>query len=153
MLSVIDCHATSEAALAAPLGAAPAGHERPGTEGDAALEIDERMEGPAVVLSLNGRLDGLGAPELEARVSAIVARGDCRVVLDCGGMRYLSSTGLRALLVCARSCRREGGILAIAALQPDCLSLMEMSGFLSVIECHDTSEAALAAMTRRVAGG
>ena len=148
LLSVIDYHATSEAALAAPRGAAPGGgQERQGTQADAALEIEARMEGLAVVVSLNGRLDGVGAPELEARVSEIVARGDCRVVLDCGGVSYLSSTGLRALVVCAKSCRRVGGTLAIAALQPDCLSLMEMSGFLSVIECHDTNEAALASMT------
>ena len=110
-----------------------------------AMEIEERTEGSAVVVSLDGRLDGLSAPDLETRVSAIVERGDVRMVLDCGKMSYVSSAGLRVLLVSARKCQQGGGKMVIAALQPEGRSVMEMSGFLSIIECHETSEAALAA--------
>ena len=110
------------------------------------MEIEERTEGTAVVVSLNGRLDGVSGPDLETRLAAIVERGDVRVVLDCGQMGYVSSAGLRVLLISARKCQQGDGKLAIAALQPECRSVMEMSGFLSIIECHETSEAALAAV-------
>ena len=110
------------------------------------MEIEERTEGTAVVVSLNGRLDGASGPDLEARIAAIVERGDVRVVLECGQMAYVSSAGLRVLLISARKCQQGGGKLAIAALQPECRSVMEMSGFLSIIECHETNEAALAAV-------
>ena len=110
------------------------------------MDIEERKEGAAVVVSLNGRLDGTSAPDLEARVSAIVDCGDVRVVLDCSQMSYVSSAGLRALLISARKCQQGSGKLALAALQPECRSVLEMSGFLSIIECHETSEAALAAV-------
>jgi anti-anti-sigma factor len=110
------------------------------------MEIEERTEGTAVVVSLNGRLDGISAPDLEARVAAIVERGDVRLVLECSQMGYVSSAGLRALLVSARKCQQGGGKLALAALRPECLSVLEMSGFLSIIECHETNEAALAAV-------
>ena len=110
------------------------------------MEIEERAEGSSVVVSLSGRLDGISAPKLEARVAAIVDRGDVRIALDCGGMSYVSSAGLRALLVCARKCQQGGGKLTIAALKPECRSVMEMSGFLAIIECHETSDAALAAL-------
>ena len=110
------------------------------------MEIDERTEGTAVVVSLNGRLDGVTAPDLEARITAIVERGDTRVALDCAEMGYVSSAGLRALLVSARKCQQGGGKLTMAALQPDCRSVMEMSGFMAIIECHETSEAAVAAL-------
>ena len=118
----------------------------PKAEGEAAVEIEERTEGTAVVVSLNGRLDGASGPDLEARIAAIVERGDVRVVLECGQMAYVSSAGLRVLLISARKCQQGDGKLAIAALQPECRSVMEMSGFLSIIECHETNEAALAAV-------
>lgn len=110
------------------------------------MDIAERTEGAAVVVSLNGRLDGATAPDLEATIVAIVERGDVRVALDCAEMGYVSSAGLRALLVSARKCQQGGGKLTVAALQPDCRSVMEMSGFLAIIECHDTNEAAIAAL-------
>ena len=110
------------------------------------MDIEERAEGAAVVVSLNGRLDGVTAPDLEARIAAIVDRGDVRVALDCAEMGYVSSAGLRALLVSARKCQQGGGKLTVAALQPECRSVMEMSGFLAIIECHETSEDALAAL-------
>ena len=110
------------------------------------MDIAERTEGAAVVVSLNGRLDGVTAPDLEARITAIVERGDVRVALDCAEMGYVSSAGLRALLISARKCQQGGGKMTVAALQPDCRSVMEMSGFLAIIECHETSEAAIAAL-------
>ena len=108
------------------------------------MEIEERAAGSAVVVSLNGRLDGLTAPDLETRIKAILTRGEARVVLDCSSMRYVSSVGLRVLVVSARDCQKAGGKLTLAALQGNCRSVLEMSGFLSIIDCHDTAEEALA---------
>lgn len=111
------------------------------------MDINEQTVGSALVVSLNGRLDGVTAPDLEARVASVVERGDVKVVLDCSAMPYVSSAGLRALLVSARKCQQAGGKLAIAALKPECRSVLEMSGFLKVIDCHETSESALAALS------
>ena len=72
------------------------------------MEIEERTEGTAVVVSLSGRLDGASGPDLEARIAAIVERGDVRVVLECGQMAYVSSAGLRVLLISARKCLEAG---------------------------------------------
>ena len=146
-LSFIDYHATVAAALAAPSRASRRGdHRQPMTEGGPAMEIEERAAGSAVVVSLKGRLDGVSAPQLEARVFAIVKRGDIRVVLDCARMRYVSSAGLRGFLVCAKTCQHSRGRLIIADLQQECRTVLEMSGFLSFIEYFETSDAALAAL-------
>ena len=148
-LSFLDYHETVDAALAAPDRAAPAGDRTwPATGDGPAMEIEEHREPahPAVVLSLNGRLIDADAPALEARVSALVARGESRLVLDCEGVRYINSAGLRTLLICARTCRQVGGNLALAALRPQCRSVVYMSGFLSFIDLHETREAALGAL-------
>ena len=140
LLTVLGCHETVEAALAA---GAP-GRRKPADGPD--VEIGERHEARALVLSLNGRLDSDGAAVLMARISAALERGAVRMVLDCAGMSYVNSAGLRALLIGTRACRQEGGTFAIAALAPQCRSVLEMSGFLSVIDYRETREAALAAI-------
>lgn len=146
-LSVIDYHDTAEAALAAPDDVLRGGgEEEPEAEGKPGLELEERRVGSAVVVSLTGRLDGFGALGLEAGIRTFVQGGDVRVVLDCAGMTYVSSAGLRGLLVCVRHCQREGGRLVMAALRHECHSILAMSGFLSFIDCYESSEAALRAL-------
>ena len=147
LLSVLGHHETVQAALAAQGRTGRSCTRRPLKRPEqAAMTIEEMKNGSAVVLFPVGRLNGVGARILEAKVSEIVGRGEVVLVLNCVGMSYVNSTGLRALLLCAKICRQEGGKLAIAGLLPECRSVLNMSGFLSVIDYHETSEAALAAL-------
>lgn len=111
------------------------------------MNIGEEKSDSVVIVAIEGRVDGTTAPELENRISEIVNRGDANVLLDCAGMTYVSSAGLRIFLTGARKCQQGGGKLTICSLQPDCKSVIETSGFHTVIDCHDTREAALAAVS------
>ncbi|MFM1769575.1 MAG: hypothetical protein RJA22_2104 [Verrucomicrobiota bacterium] len=102
------------------------------------LQMTETMQGPCVVLALAGRLDGLAAPEVEARVDRLAAAGNRRLVLDCAGLNYVSSAGLRAFLAAAKRMQVAGGRCAFAALTPAVRELFQISGFASVMEIHDT---------------
>ena len=137
LLSVLEHRQTVEAALHAR------GRSRLREE-DTAMEIGVRHERSATVVSLSGRLSGDGAPGLTARVSAIVERGAVHVVLDCRNLTYVNSAGLSALLICAKTCQQAGGQFTLAALTPECRSVLAMSGFLSIIAYGETVEAALA---------
>ena len=112
------------------------------------MEIGERRNGEAVILSLDGPLNSVTAPDLEARATAVIGQGGIRIVLDCSRMGYVNSTGLRALLICAKACQLQGGRLVIASLQAHCRQVMGMSGFLSIIDCHETVESALDRLSR-----
>ena len=137
LLSVLRYHETVETALAG----ARRRRRRPVQD---AMEVGERQERHAVVLSPVGQLDSDSAPLLLTRIAAAIEHGNARVVLDCAGMSYVNSAGLRALLIGAKECREAGGNLAVAALTPECRSVLVMSGFLSIIAYRETVEAALA---------
>ena len=107
------------------------------------MKIETRREASTVIVSPRGRLDAAGGSVLEAELATLLIQG-ARVVLDCGGVDYISSAGLRALLVCAKACQRAGGQLTLAALTPECRSVLVACGFLSIIAHRDTVEAALA---------
>ena len=109
------------------------------------MKIQEQKLGSLCIVSLAGRVDGIVAPELETRIARITERGDVRVLLDLHAMSYISSAGLRAVLAGARQCQQGGGKLAICALQPACRRVFEISGFLEIIDCHDSRDAALEA--------
>ena len=141
LLMVLDCPETVEDALAAPAAETP----REAEEGRG-FAIAERQLERAVLLTLDGRLEGRNAPILTERIFAAVGRGSTRVVLDCEGMGYVDSSGLRALLVSAKLCNEKGGRLVLAALLPECLSVLDMGGFTSVIDYFETREAALTAL-------
>ncbi len=112
------------------------------------MNVTEEKAGSVTVVAIDGRLDGVSAPDLQDRVSKIVERGEADVLLDCERMDYVSSAGLRVFLAGARSCEQNGGKLSICALRPECRSVLEISGFHTVIDCHDTREAALAAASQ-----
>lgn len=112
------------------------------------MKIETRNEGPVIVVIPAGRLDGLGAPLLESELYDVAKRARGRVVLDCHGIAYISSAGLRALLIGAKACVQEGSELAVASLQPECRAVMETAGFLSVLNYHESVEAALAGTNR-----
>ena len=143
LLMVLDCPGTVEAALAAP--AAESSREAEPEDGRG-FAVTERQLERVVLLTLDGRLEGRNAPMLTEKVFAAVGRGNARVVLDCEGMGYVDSSGMRALLVSAKLCNEKGGRMVLAALLPECRSIIDMGGFTSVIDYFETREAALTAL-------
>lgn len=106
--------------------------------------ITTDKQGDLAIVSINGRVDGATAPDLEGDLSSMIRGGDIRVLLDCGEMNYISSAGLRVFLLAAKRCKQAGGLLSISSLQPACKSVIEMGGFHTIIDCYDSREDALA---------
>jgi anti-anti-sigma factor len=111
------------------------------------MQISQQRYGEVRILALSGRIDngssaafktGLGAHVTECR-----AGGD-RLVLDFSGVDYISSVGLRVLMLAARQSREQGGIIVMAALQPVVREIFEISRFNVVFECFATVRQALA---------
>ncbi len=119
------------------------------------MNITEQRAASVAVVSI----DGGTAPDLQGRIPDIVERGDVEVLLDCGKIEYISSASLHAVRAgarhCKRSggklCKRDGGKLSICALQPGCKLVLEINGFHTIIDMHETRETALEAAAPRSA--
>src|SRR6266705_732651 len=110
------------------------------------MPISEERYGDALVLILNGRIDnsttdGLKSG-LEAYVTSCRADGD-RLVLDFSEVDYISSVGLRVLMLAARRVRDQGGMIVVAALQPVVREIFEISRFNLVFQCFGSVREAL----------
>ena len=67
----------------------------------------------ARVVPVSGRLDALNAPDLEARLAAVGRDQPATVVVDLGNVTYMSSSGLRVLMLAHRRQQEAGGQLLL----------------------------------------
>ncbi len=110
------------------------------------MNITSKQNGTVTVVGLEGRLDAMSAPDLEVKATALIESGAERMVIEMGAVDYISSAGLRALLVTAKRMQAAQGKLALAAVLAPVREVLEMAGFSSVIPVHDSVEAARADM-------
>jgi anti-anti-sigma factor len=98
-----------------------------------------------VVVGVRGRVDASNAATLEQRLLALIDAGERRLVLDAAQLDYMSSAGLRVLLVAAKRLAANGR-LAIAALSDPIREVFDIAGFSSILTVYRTADEAVAAL-------
>ena len=78
------------------------------------MNIEQKKDGKALVLTLAGRLDTVTAPELEAVLKDALA-GVEELTFDFEKLDYISSAGLRVLLSAQKTMNRQGSMKVIHA--------------------------------------
>jgi anti-anti-sigma factor len=91
-----------------------------------------------------GRLDSATSGELEALLVEQLDGGCKGVVLDLADLDYISSAGLRVILMTGKRLRANGGRLVLARMRDSVRDLFDMSGFLGLFPLADSVEQALA---------
>lgn len=110
------------------------------------MEIQTRNEATVTVVTITGRLDAVTAPEYEKRVQGLIDGGSISFVIDFEGLDYISSAGLRGLLVTAKLLKARGGQLRFANITGTVKEVFDISGFGSLFQMDDSVTAALAAL-------
>jgi anti-sigma B factor antagonist/stage II sporulation protein AA (anti-sigma F factor antagonist) len=114
------------------------------------MELGPRRFAETVVLSPAGRIDHATAEGFKTALLgelAACAPGRDRVVLDLGGVEYIASVGLRALMLAARQAKAQGSTLVVAALQPLVREVFEISRFTLLFSVYPTVRDALVALS------
>lgn len=108
------------------------------------MNVTFETVGSALVAGLLGRLDSANAAAVEAELLAHVAEGTGGVVVDFSRLDYISSAGLRIILMVAKRMKQSSRPLALCALQPNIKDVFEISGFLGILDVQGTRAQALA---------
>lgn len=95
----------------------------------------ERQENILSVL-VSGRIDGSNAMQFEETVRAAIEDGDRAVVMDFEKLSYISSAGLRAVLLIAKSLMGRDARFALCAMSDQIREVFEVSGFDKFIPIH-----------------
>src|SRR5690606_561953 len=104
----------------------------------------DKMDGMLIACP-QGVVNSANAEQFEAELMAQVDKGERRVVLDLGRLDYISSAGLRVVLLVAKQLRQVQGELVLCELKPHVREVFEISGFLTIFPVAASREAAAAA--------
>ena len=100
-----------------------------------------------VILEVEGRVHREKARQFTLEVNlAIGDQWGGRILLDCRQMTYISTAGLREVLLLAKKIARHQGRFAICTLAEGIDRAFEVIGFDQMIDIHRSSEAALASI-------
>jgi anti-anti-sigma factor len=105
--------------------------------------IEGKKENGRIIVSVAGRMDAVSAPDFDRRCEEWLAEGLAGFVLDFSALEYISSAGLRSLLVLAKKLSARKGRVVIASLKDVVREVFTISGFGSIFSIADSVEAAL----------
>lgn len=99
------------------------------------IELKENL----VIISIEGSIDSNTSGELQAKImDKISASGN--VILDLSKVDFISSAGLRVLLMVYRQIKVKNGKVVIVGISEEIKDVMSMTGFINYFEITDTIE-------------
>jgi len=107
------------------------------------MEITKEKRGNVVLVEVKGRLDTSTSKTLEEALFASIDEGEKQLVLGCSQLDYLSSAGLRVLLLAAKRLRNINGKIVLYALQAQIKEVFDIAGFSSIFPLFNVQEEAL----------
>jgi len=107
------------------------------------MDIQQIQEGDVLVLVPIGRLDTTTATDFESHVLGELGSGANRFVVDCSRLDYVSSAGLRVLLMLAKRLSGGKGSLVLSSMSPQVHEVFEIAGFSRIFSITSDRSAAL----------
>ncbi|MBF0281633.1 MAG: STAS domain-containing protein [Zetaproteobacteria bacterium] len=105
----------------------------------------KETHGEVMLISLAGKLDSMTAQTFEQDLLGQIAQGRVRLVIDFSQLNYISSAGLRVILMAAKRIKVASGKLVLSGMQTHIREVFEISGFLTILNVLDGTNAAIAA--------
>lgn len=110
-----------------------------------AAEVHIERRGPVAIVSIVGSIDGGSAAAVQEAIMPVLEPG-CRLIIDLGAVDFMSSAGLRLMLLLFRQTARQGGKLILVGLSDEIRDTMSLTGFLDFFTTAEDLDAALATL-------
>ncbi|MDD3518181.1 MAG: STAS domain-containing protein [Chromatiales bacterium] len=107
------------------------------------MQVIDETVGDVLVVKPGGRLDSNTSPSFEKHLLERL-EGTTSLIVDFADLDYISSAGLRVLLMAAKRAKQTNGRMIICNLRGPIREVFEISGFMSILTVCDDRDAALA---------
>lgn len=98
------------------------------------------LAGDLWIVEARGRLDASGAPDLQLQLEGLLEHKQANLAVDFSRVSYISSSGLKVLLIALRRARKLGGDLRLFGLRERVLEVFQLAGFDAVFHIFETEE-------------
>ena len=93
----------------------------------------EKQEGKYLV-TLEGELDTAAAAEVEKTLQPLYATNGKDVIIDCEGLDYIASSGLRILISILKGAKAGGSKVVLKNMNEDIKSVFKLTGFINIFD-------------------
>lgn len=101
------------------------------------MNITKTQSGDKTILTLSGRLDTTTAPQLQEILIPEFSASK-QVELDFAELAYVSSAGLRVLLMGEKTAKAKDGSMTLTHVSPEIMEVFEMTGFSGILKVLNT---------------
>lgn len=98
------------------------------------MDIKITKENEKTLAVLNGRLDTTNAAQFQEDIAPLMADPNPDIEIDCTGMDYTSSQGLRLFLMLQKTVSSKGGKLVMTNMKPQVKEVFDITGFSNIIK-------------------
>jgi anti-anti-sigma factor len=106
----------------------------------------QTLDGGIVKVQLSGRMDAQGTEEIEPKLMDSLGAHRA-VILDLSDVSFLTSAGIRALIVAAKAVSRRGGRMALLVLDANVRKVLEIANLGQLMPIHHTLDEVLRAVS------
>jgi anti-sigma B factor antagonist len=115
------------------------------------MRVDKRTVDAVTVVSLTGDLDARSAPVAQQELSDLIPDGT-PVLLDLSNVGYVSSAGLRMMLMAYRRAQQSGTAIGLVGVPETLRTILSATGFLRFFEVAETIPEAISALESQRSG-
>ena len=105
------------------------------------LEKVDTVDG-GLILYLTGYIDTYNSNFFQKRVTRAVEAGFTRLIFHCGGLNYVSSTGIGSFTAFLKAVKPRGGDLVLLEIQPKVYEVFQLLGFSQFFNIKDNLDEA-----------
>ena len=110
------------------------------------MNVTTEREDGVLSVQVEGRIDGSTVLAFQEAIETALKDGDRAVIVDCEGLSYIGSAGLRTMLAMAKSVANRDARFALCALSEPVSRIFEKSGFDTILTIRPSRAEALAAL-------
>jgi len=110
------------------------------------MEIHDERIGDTFVITAKGRLDGGASATFAERIGSLITSEKPKLLIDFAGVDFVTSAGLRAVLLLVKKVKAAGGSFALCAVQEPVREVFDITGFAGMFSIHAARAEAIAAM-------
>jgi len=110
------------------------------------MEMTQSQKESLVILGLKGKLDASTSNSLEEKLLSLIEGGDKQLMVDFSHLDYISSAGLRVLLMTAKRLKNANGKIVLCALKENVREVFDLAGFSTIFSIYPSQQEACQAL-------
>jgi anti-anti-sigma factor len=107
------------------------------------VEIKYNKTGEVNILSPQDKLDIITSVEFEEMLSSLIEKGEKKFLIDFSGLQYISSAGLRVVILTAKKLKQVNGIIHLCSMQKQVNDVFNITGLFKIFQYYSSVDEAL----------